>query len=196
MLKKFEELQVDDYENTPASLFCKAIFFMQEDQKEIRKPLAPIQPKPKPQETFDLKEAKSSIGLGGSMSPRKTAQKNKELKEDLDAERANFLGAKSTMAKSALREQNEYSKMFQMDIRDPSKLNQLDRVDLIRGRRRSPDLSKLDQVIYKEGRTKRNRQSLQDSMLSKLKTISDSYDELYNTVLLIKDRYHELGSPA
>lgn len=56
------------------------------------------------------------------------------------------------------------------------------------------DLAKLDQVIYKEGRTKRNRQSLQDSMLSKLKTISDSYDDLYNLVSLIKERYHELGS--
>lgn len=30
-------------------------------------------------------------------------------------------------------------------------------------------------------------------MLSKLKTISDSYDELFQLVVLIKQRYHDLG---
>ena len=55
------------------------------------------------------------------------------------------------------------------------------------------DLANLDQIIYKEGRTKRNRQSLQDSMLSKVKEISDSYDDLFNLVILIKERYHNLG---
>lgn len=141
-MKKFEELQVDDYENTQASLFCKAIFFMQEDQKDFKKSLPPSAAKPKIQENVDYKEAKSSIGFGGSMSPRKTAQKNRELKEDLDAERVKLVGTKGTMGRGALREQNEYSKMFKMDIRDPSKLNQLGKIELIGGRKILPRFGK------------------------------------------------------
>lgn len=106
---------------------------MQEDQKEIKKNLPTTARKTKVPETIDVREAKSSIGIGGSMSPRRSAQKNKEFKDELDAERVNFLGTKGTMGRGALREQNEYVKMFKMDIRDPSKLNQLDRIDLIGG---------------------------------------------------------------
>lgn len=136
LLKKFEELGVEDYENTQASMFSKAIFFMQEDQKETKKSPPPSVKKTKPEEGLSTKEAKSSVGIGGSsMSPRKTALKNnRELQEDINAEKANFLGTKGTMGRGALREQNEYEKMFQMEVRDPSKLVQLDKIEVIRGR--------------------------------------------------------------
>lgn len=134
LLKKFEELQIEDYENIQASLFCKAIFFMQEDQKELKKSLFPTSRKVRQVETSDLKETKSHFDMGDSLSPKKASLKNKELKEDLDAEKFALLGNKNTMAKAALREQNEYSKMYQIETRDPTKINQLDRVDLIRGK--------------------------------------------------------------
>ncbi len=41
---------------------------------------------------------------------------------------------------------------------------------------------------------KRNRQSLQDSMLSKIKEISDTYDDLFKIVELMKTRYRQIGS--
>jgi hypothetical protein len=41
---------------------------------------------------------------------------------------------------------------------------------------------------------KRNRQSLQDSMLSKIKEISDTYDDLFKLVELMKTRYRQIGS--
>ena len=54
------------------------------------------------------------------------------------------------------------------------------------------DLESLDQIIYKEGRIKRNRQNLLDSMLSKLKDCTMEYDELFSLACLIEQRYKEL----
>lgn len=54
------------------------------------------------------------------------------------------------------------------------------------------DLESLDQIIYKEGRIKRNRQNLLDSMLSKLKNCTNDYDELFKVALIIEKKYREL----
>jgi hypothetical protein len=170
---------------------------MQEDLKDNQQTI-PAQKITKKNELAESKfEKNSSSGLfgGGSMSPRKNASKrNKQLKEDLDVEKNKLIKTKGTLGRGALREVDEYGQMLNLETRDPSKLQNLDRIEIMHGKYKYYlDLSKLDKVIYKEGRTKRNRQSLQDSMLSKLKLISDSYDDLFNLVGLIKDRYHELG---
>jgi hypothetical protein len=56
----------------------------------------------------------------------------------------------------------------------------------------SLDLESLDQIIYKEGRVKRNRQNLLDSMLSKLKDTTEQYDKLFSILVNIEKKYKEL----
>lgn len=60
------------------------------------------------------------------------------------------------------------------------KLPQVDTESLLRTDNTTlyKDLEALDQIIYKEGRQKRKRQNLLDSLLSNLKSNCGEYDEL------------------
>lgn len=179
LMKKFTELKIKDAENLDGGQFCKAVFLLQE---EVQSDLTmKLMEKKAEEERKAIKNA-----LDAKESPTRIFEKNKDLNTALEAEKGVFLKETGTLGRSALREENEYLNMYTLDTRDPSLLMQIDRRDLMK------DLANLDQIIYKEGRMLRNRQSLQDSMLSKVKEISDSYDNLYYLVELMTKRYKEL----
>lgn len=203
LVSKFEELHIHDCENVRASVFCKAVFMIHEDTSSLMSMIAGAalnkgdqltaeKEKKKLQEEARLRKLeKNRIG---DDSPRKTTHNLKDLSKALEAEKAGFLKTSGTLGRAALREQNEYTDMYTLDTRDPTMLMSLDVRDLMRGTLGlTIDLTSLDQVIYKEGRTKRNRQSLQDSLLSKIKDISESYDGLFEIVETITQRYQDLG---
>lgn len=136
LIKKFDELKVNDYENISGSTFCKAVFFMQEDQKENQQAV-PIEGFIKKADLAESKFDKNSNSgfFAGSGSPRKNAaRRNKQLKEDLETEKTKLIKTKGTLGRGALREKDEYEQMFNLETRDPSKLQNLDRIELMKGK--------------------------------------------------------------
>lgn len=135
LIRKFDELKMVDYENITAAVFCKAVFFMQEDHKNVNKP-DPSQLRIKKTEvvTTLIENANSSVEIGGGSSPKKvTMQRNMQLQEDLDEERNKLLKTKGTLGRNALREQDEYQKMFNLETRDPSTIVSMSRHELMQG---------------------------------------------------------------
>ena len=77
-----------------------------------------------------------------------------------------------TIGRGAQRESETTDVMHKLVEKDTDTLLKSDTMSLYK------DLESLDQIIYKEGRIKRKRQNLLDSLSFKLKSNSEDYDEL------------------
>jgi hypothetical protein len=131
LMKKFQELKLADAENLRASLFCKAIFLLQEDYKQVIR---------KKKSTTNLNKSgkKASEMAAEAMAKlEKATPKNDELSKALEHEREDFLKTSGTLGRAALREENDYTNMYVLDTRDPASLMNLDRRELLRGKRLS-----------------------------------------------------------
>jgi len=126
--KKLIEVKIKDAENIRASLFCKAVFLMQEDVRVSEA------------KSLALMNKKKGLPLDLPKSPRSTSprsargDRNRELNAALEEEKANMLKIMGTLGRGALREENEVTKMFQLDNRDPTLLMTMHKKELIKGK--------------------------------------------------------------
>ena len=77
--------------------------------------------------------------------------------------------------------------MYKLAEKDTDALMKSDSMTLYK------DLESLDQIIYKEGRVKRKRQNLLDSLSFQLKSNSEDYDELLQLTSNLAQRYNTLA---
>ena len=139
LVKKFGELKIESFDSVVASIFCKVIFLLQEDNWDLQIEKKGIG---KRRSTKQQNEAYDQTGRNArSVSPmrtpvaKKNAGTNKDLNKALEAEKSIFLKTSGTLGRGALREENEYLKMFTLEQRDPSQLMVQDKRVLMKGRR-------------------------------------------------------------
>lgn len=126
-MKKFAELKLTDAENLRASVFCKAIFLLQEDYKQV------VRKKKEATLSEKLGQKSSKLAAEAMANLDHAASKNDELMQALEHEKEDFLKTSGTLGRAALREENDYTNMYVLDTRDPALLMQLDKRELLKG---------------------------------------------------------------
>lgn len=179
LVDKFRmDLGVQKVNNVRGSAFVKALYELYIENQAKEREISNIKQNMdhSKNDTMSHTRTNNSIVSGNT----------RDFQDMVRDERADLLSDMLTMGRGAHRENEKGSKVVSLVEQNPQDAKSMTNDALLK------NLEQLDGVIYKEGREKRSKQNLLDSLMSTLNTNSKDYDSLLDNIHEMQGVYKKM----